>query len=127
MLSGAIKEVTMWCYLCLGAVGRGAYGDALGEGDGGVGASRPRALRRADSRPTAPRQLYRQAPPCQHLPEDRGGLQERGGKDGFDGAVDRALGDHPGSPLLKRWLQPGWHLRGLNSWRYGRRREHEQA
>src|SRR5215208_91020 len=35
-----------------------------------------------------------QAPPCKRLPEDRGSLEEPGGEEGLDGAVDRACGDH---------------------------------
>src|SRR5215208_1465528 len=35
-----------------------------------------------------------QAPPCKRLPQDRGSLEERGGEEGLDGAVDRARGDN---------------------------------
>jgi two-component system, NarL family, nitrate/nitrite response regulator NarL len=38
---------------------------------------------------------------------DRGSLEERGGEDGPDGAVDRAIRDHRRG-LLKGWLRSGW-------------------
>src|ERR671920_871478 len=73
------------------------------EGDGGVGSGRPRPLERADSPSASHSPLHGQAPPGKRLREGRCELQERGGEEGIDGAVDRHKRDYR-SRRLERLL-----------------------
>src|SRR5215208_5783685 len=62
-----------------------------------------------------------QAPPSKRLPEDRGSLEERGGEEGLDGAVDRACRDHLSRRrrLLRRLSATSIHL---SAWKWNSRK-----